>query len=494
MITAKALRFVKFNILLQPLLLVLGIVSSIIAVRMLGLNIYAYVVLLNGFIGTLGFLLSLGTLATITKMWIDVEDSSSKQAIILISLFVQMLLVSLFVSAMYMYPAILNVVLGDFSNFLSAFDIALILASTILSLIGTPILTAELENKILLGSSFFNTISNAIWIILVSVLSIDIQYIISVIVLINFLTSLVVFLGASRYFGQFQIKMCLSKINKALFVHYMQFFTTISFVRLLVYTASLPFLSLVLNHFSMYAELVSLAIIYKVLSMISTVYNIPINGVGGVLFLEAFKKNDLDLANKVYQVIVKYLTFFYSFTLIALMYSLPEILEFAYNVTIDPLILNIFLINMLFTGIFIPSNWIITCKEHYKVIYISSIIATSIFLLILLVYVKEYGLWAVAWAAFSNSILYGGIGAAFVFIRHKEIIFPKFFFGMVFSAIGVSALVGYGISLNLIATIVSIFIFIGITLFFIQLSQDEKDLVFKVFHPKLHVLLRTVLR
>lgn len=494
MIPTKALRFVQFNMFFQPFLLVLGILSSIIAVRMLGFDIYAQVVLLNGFIGTIGFCLSLGTLATITKMWIDMDDNSSKQAIIIISFTIQMILVLLFILVLYIYPELFHTILGDFNHFLSTFDITLIFISTILSLIGTPILTAELENKILLGSGFFNTLSNAIWIIFVSYFTIDLQYIIHVIVLINFFTSLIIFVGASRYFGRFQIKLCFLKINKILFMRYMKFFLTISFVRMLVYTASLPFLSLVLNHFSMYTELVSLSIIYKVITMISTVYNIPINGVGGVLFIEAFKKNDFHFANKVYQLIVKYLTFFYALTVVALLHSLHGILQFAYNVTIDSLILTIFLFNMLFTGIFIPSNWIITTKEHYKIIYLSSVVSTGIFQLILWTYVKDYGLWTVACATLGNSILYGGIGAIFVFIKHHEILFPKSFFITVLVAIGVSAIVGYSISSSMLATGMAIMIFMGIVLFFTHLNLDEKALVFKVFHPKLHGLIRVILK
>lgn len=494
MITAKALRFMKLNMLLQPLLLLLGIVTSVIAVRMLGFNVYAHVVLLNGFIATIGFLLSLGTLATITKMWIDIDDCSAKQAIIVISVFVQMTLVLSLASLICMFPKLLNEILGDFSHFLSSFDLVLIFISTILSLIGTPILTAELENKILLGTGFFSTISNALWIILVSFLSIDLQYIISVIVIINFLTSLMIFLGASRFFGSFNLKRCFAEIHKALCVRYMKFFMTISFVRLLVYTASLPFLSLVFNHFSMYAELVSLSIIYKVIAMISTVYNIPINGVGGVLFIEAFKKNDFSFANKVYQLIVKYLTFFYALTVVTLLYSLHGILQFAYNVTVDSTILSIFLYSMLFTGIFIPSNWIITAKEHFKIIYVSSIISIAFFQLILWLYVKEHGLWAVAWAALSNSILYGGIGAVFVFRQHREILFPKSFFTTVLVAMVVSSIVGYSISSIVLATFMAVVVFIGIVLFFTHLSLDEKALVFKVFHPKLHGLLRVILK
>lgn len=494
MITDKALRFMKFNILLQPLLLLLGIASSIIAVRMLGFSIYANVVLLNGFIGTIGFLLSLGTLATITKMWIDMDDDSSKQAIVVISVFIQMILVLLLMTVLYDYPNFFNTILGDFHHLLSTFDITLIFISTILSLIGTPILIAELENKTLLGSSFFSTISNALWIIFVSYVSIDLQYIISVIIIINFFTSLIVFLGASRYFGRFQIKLCFLKINKTLFIRYMKFFITISFVRLLVYTVSLSFLSLILNHFSMYAELVSLSIIYKVIAMISTVYNIPINGVGGVLFIEAFKKNDFSFANKVYQLIVKYLTFFYSLTVVTLLYSLHGILQFAYNVTVDSTILSIFLYSMFFTGIFIPSNWIITAKEHYKTIYVASVISIAFFQLILWLYVKEYGLWAVAWATLSNSILYGIIGAIFVLRQHREILFPKSFFTTILLAMGVSSIVGYSISSNVLATFMAVVVFIGIVLFFTHLSLDEKTLVFKVFHPKLHGLLRVIFK
>lgn len=494
MITTKALRFVKLNIIMQPLLLVLGIASSIIAVRMLGSNIYAHIVLLNGFMGTIGFLLSLGTLATITKMWIDSEDPIAKQAIVVISFLIQIVLILLFVGTISVFPEILNAVLGDFKDFISTFDITLILISTVLSLIGTPILTAELENKILLGSSFFNTISNAIWIIVVSFLSIDLHYIIDIIILINFFTSLIIFIGASQYFGKFQIKKCFLQINQVLVIRYMKFFTAISFVRLLVYTVSLPFLSLVLNHFSMYTELVSLSIIYKVLNMVSTVYNIPITGVGGVLFLKAFKNNNLDFANKIYQVIVKYLTFFYALTVIAFMFSLHDLLQLVYKVTIDPLIVNIFLFNMLFTGIFIPSNWIITSKESYKVIYISSIVSTTIFQMILWLYVKDYGLSAIAWATLGNSILYGGIGLAFVLSQHHEISFPKSFFRTVFIAISAGAIIGYGINFHIAATIIAISIFIGITVVFIQFSQNEKDLIFKVLHPKLHGVLRVVLK
>lgn len=482
MLKTKAIRFIKLNILLQPLLMIIGLLSSIFVIRELGTQIYANVVLLGAISSTISFLLSFGLMSTVTKLSIEFEDKNIRQAILYLTLIIQIFLIIFFISGIYFFPSFFQYILGGFSNNISSFGFVFIIASSVLSILSGSLLTAELDNKITYISSFFNSLIVPLWLIVSSFYSFDLSSILYGIIFINFCASSILFIGSLKYIGSFNIQN-IFYINKVILKKYFNFLGTISFVRVYVYFASLPFLSLVLNYFNLYNELAYLAVILRIIGIISNVYGIPINKVSGVLFSNAFNEKNYFLMNKLYNLILKYNTFFYSLAFVGLFYFLNGFIEVVYLIKVDTLLLNLFILNILLSAILGVSNFITIFNEHYNIVFITSIISIIVFQYILWFFINDFGLYSIAFAMLLNTLIYSGIGMVYVAKRYSMIKIPLKFLGVVcFSSIIVIC-AGYVIDNYIVSLLINVILFLA--LFYICYKPSELDKkVLKEFLPK----------
>ncbi|MCT7492524.1 lipopolysaccharide biosynthesis protein [Aliarcobacter cryaerophilus] len=481
MLKTKAIKFIKFNILLQPVLMLLGLLSSIFVIRQLGTEIYANVVLLGGITSTVGLLLSFGVLSTVTKLSVEYEDKNIRQAIVFITLFFQMVLILLFTIGLWIFPELFKNILGDFSNNISLFGFAIIIISTILSTVSSSLLIAELDNKITYLSSFFNALLNPIWLIYTSFSDFGLSSILYGLIIINLISSLILFIGSLKYIGKLNLKN-INVMNYDLLKKYFKFLGTISFVRIYVYLASLPFLSLVLNYFKLYDELAYLAVILKIVTIIQNIYGIPINKVSGVMFSTAFKDKNYEMMNKLYNLILKYNAFLYSLAFAGLFYFLKDFIEFVYLIKMDVIVLNLFVINILLSAILGVSNFITTLNEHYKIVFITSITSIIVFQIILWTYVSYYGLYAIALAMILNTLIYSGVGMIYVAKKYKMIHIPFDFLRVLVVAMLVTLSCGYFVENYILSLIFNVILFLVVFYFLYKVKDDEKKLL-KDFIP-----------
>lgn len=481
MLKAKAIKFIKLNILLQPLLMLLGLLSSIFVIRQLGTEIYANVVLLGGIISTIGLLLSFGVLSTVTKLSVEYEDKNVRQAIVFITLFFQIVLILLFTIGLWIFPELFKNILGEFSKNISFYGFAIIILSTILSTVSGSLLIAELDNKITYFSSFFSALLSPLWLIYGSFSIFDLSVILYGLIVINLISSLIVFVGSLKHIGKFNLKN-INTINNDLLKKYFKFLGTISFVRIYVYLASLPFLSLVLNYYKLYDELAYLAVILKIMMMVQSVYGIPINKVSGVMFSTAFKDKNYEMMNKLYNLILKYNAFLYSLAFVGLFYFLKDFIEFVYLMNVDTIILNLFVINILLSATLGVSNFITTLNEHYKMVFMTSILSIIVFQLFLWVYVIDYGLYAISIAMILNTLIYSGIGVIYVSKKYEMIHIPFDFIRVLIISMIVTLGIGYFIENYILSLVFNVVLFLVLFYLLYKVKEEEKKLL-KDFIP-----------
>lgn len=481
MVKTKAIKFIKLNILLQPVLMFLGLISSIFVIRQLGTEIYANIVLLGGITSSIGLLLSFGVLSTVTKLSVEYEDKNIRQAIVFITLFFQMVLILLFTIGLWLFPKLFANILGDFSNNISLFGFAIIIISTILSTVSSSLLIAELDNKITYLSSFFNALLNPIWLIYTSFSGFGLSNILYGLIVINLISSLILFIGSLKHIGKFNLKN-INVMSHDLLKKYFKFLGTISFVRIYVYLASLPFLSLVLNYYKLYDELAYLAVILKIVTIIQNIYGIPINKVSGVMFSTAFKDKNYEMMNKLYNLILKYNAFLYSLAFVGLFYFLKDFIELVYLMNINILILNLLLFNMIIGPILGVSNFITQLNNHYFITIVSSLVAIVVFQLILWVYIFDYGLYAIALAMILNTLIYSGIGMIYVAKKYKMIHVPFDFLRVLVVAMLVTLSCGYFVENYILSLIFNVILFLVVFYFLYKVKDDEKKLL-KDFIP-----------
>lgn len=461
--------------------MLLGLLSSIFVIRKLGTDIYANVILLGGITSTIGLLLNFGVLSTVTKLSVEYEDKSTRQSIVFITLLFQTVLIILFSSGLFYFPDWFKSILGQFSNNISFYGFTTIIVSNILSTISGSLLIAELDNRVTYISSFFNALVSPIWLIYTSFNIFELSVIIYGLIFINLISSLILFIGSLKYTGKFSIK-SFKIINNSLLKKYFKFLGTISFVRIYLYLASLPFLSLVLNYFELYDELAYLAVILKIMTIIQNIYGIPINKVSGVMFSTAFKDKNYEMMNKLYNMIFKYNVFLYSVSFIGLFYFLDDFIKFVYLINVDVIVLNLFVINILLTASLGVSNFITTLNEHYKIVFITSILSIIVFQYLLWVYIPEYGLYAIAIAMILNNLIYSGIGMIYVAKKYKMIHIPFDFIRVLLISILLTLFIGYFIENYIFSLVFNVVLFLILFYLLYNVKDDEKKLL-KDFIP-----------
>lgn len=372
-------------------------------------------------------------------------------------------------------------ILGDFSNNISIFGFAIIIISTILSTISSSLLIAELDNKITYASSFFNALLSPVWLIYTSFSGFGLSTILYGLIVINLISSLILFIGSLKHIGKLNLKNINTR-NHKLLKKYFKFLGTISFVRIYVYLASLPFLSLVLNYFKLYDELAYLAIILKIITIIQNVYGIPINKVSGVMFSTAFKDKNYEMMNKLYNLILKYNAFLYSLAFVGLFYFLKDFIELVYLMNINILVLNLLLFNMITGPVLGVSNFITQLNNHYFITIVSSLVAIVVFQLILWVYVSDYGLYAIAIAMILNTLIYSGIGMIYVSRKYEMIHIPFDFLKVLVIAMTITLTVGYFIENYILSLIFNVVLFLVLFYLLYKVKEEEKKLL-KDFIP-----------
>lgn len=481
MLKTKVIKFIRLNVLLQPLLMILGLLSSIFVIRQLGTEIYANIVLLSSVTSTIGLLLSFGVLSTVTKLTVEFEDKNIRQSIVFITLIFQSFLIVLFTVGLVYFPDLFENILGDFSNNISFYGFVLIIFSTIISTISGSLLIAELDNKITYISSFFTTLLTPIWLIYSSFSMFSLSTILYGLIFINLISSLILFMGSLKYIGKFNLKN-IFLINKNLLEKYFKFLGTISFVKIYVYLSSLAFLSLVLNYYNLYEEIAYLAVILKIIGIIGDVYGIPTNKIFGVLFIKAFKNKDYSMMNKVYNLLLKYNLFFYTLAFTGLFYFLKSFISFVYLINVDFIVLNLFVLNILLSASLGVSNFITTFNEHYKIVFITSIASIIVFQIFLWLYVTEYGLYTIAIAMILNTLIYSGTGAIYVSQKYKMIKIPIDFIKSIIICMIITLFIGYFIA-NYILSLLFNVIFFLLLFYYIYKIKEEEKILLKDFLP-----------
>ncbi len=485
MLRTKVIKFIKLNILLQPILMLLGLFSSIFVIRKLGTEVYANIVLLGGISSTISFLLSIGIISTVTKLSIEFKNTGIRQAIIFITLLFQTILIIIFILGLYLFPEMFKNLIGDFLNNISFLAFLLIILSTILSTVSSSLLIAELDTKVTYISSFFSTLLSPIWLIYTSFNEFSLSTILYGLIIINFVASLILFIGSLKYIGSFELNN-LKYINSFLMKKYFKFLGTISFVRVYVFLASLPFLSLVLNYYKLYDELAYLAVILKISSIIGNIYGIPINKVSGVMFINAFKENNYELMNKVYNLILKYNTLLYAMAVVGLSYFLTDFIKIVYLINIDSLVVNLFILNIFLSATLGVSNFITTLNEHYKIVFITSSFAIVVFQSILWFFLLDFGLYAIAIAMIVNTLIYSGFGVIYVVKEYESIKIPYYFIKVVIISVLITLSLGYFIENYILSLVFNVSLFLICFYVLYEVKNDEKVLLKKFLPSKIY--------
>jgi O-antigen/teichoic acid export membrane protein len=451
-----------------------GLLASVFVIRNLGVEFYADYVLLQALIGTIGIVLSLGFIQTITKLWIEYDDAISRDSILFITIIIQLIIIFFITIGVIIYPKLLEIIFGeDFINLFEFWQISLIFISIIISVLCSSVLIAELDNRYTLISSFINAILAPSWLLFVSWNQIySTQEILSLIIIINFIASLVLLNGSIKYIKNINLVYSIG-LQNSLLKKYLKHFLSTSFVRFFVYFSTLPFIAIVLNKFDLKEELVYIAIFLKIISSITIIIGIPVGKVTGVLFSNAFKNKDQKLMNIIYQSVVKYYLFIFLFFFIGLYHSSEYIINFIYQMKIDNDFLTLLFITIL-SSILGVANWMIQINEHYKLTYYSSLSAMVLINLSFWYLVPLYGLNGIYVGLLLNYIIYSGSSFVYIQLKYKYVSFPMVYMLKVLVSLFGSVLLGYIASNEIMSSIISMLTFV--ILFYITLKLDDNDI------------------
>jgi O-antigen/teichoic acid export membrane protein len=481
----KAKRFVLLNSIFSPITMVLGLLSSFFVIRRLGVEQYSIILVLNGVRGTLSFLLGLGFSATLLKLWVG-YDKEKRQGLLIFTILLQLV--------MFLIIFLINLFIpGFFKCFGTVFfdnipngGFFIILITVIISTIFSSILNAELDNRISIASNMFCGILVPTWLFFVTIYTFSSKIITGGLLIIYLIGSLILFFGSFKYIRRLVLTNLLKILDRKFFIEYFSFLFTISMARVLRYFNDLSFFSILLSRFGMLAELVYLGILMKIIGIVTNIINIPINKVVGVLFINAKKSNNLILLSKIYQFVTRYFIFSYFCIFAFLFYFSESFISLVYGINPKLELFNFFYLYFLFSALLGVSNWITQFySESYKFVTLTSIISSALLVSISYAFVAKIGLLAVLLSLFINSAIFNGGAFIFSHIKYREINFPKKMF-FVFSLVFVVAISsGYLISNYLLASFVSLFIFVICILLFYRFDQYDRDIIKEIVPAKI---------
>jgi len=184
----------------------------------------------------------------------------------------------------------------------------------------------------------------------------------------------------------------------------------------------------------MITELAYLAIVFKVVGSLQGIIGIPINKLTGVLFANAFKRNDEVMMNKIYNYVTRYYLFSYGLLLCTLFFSGNYLISSIYHIETIKYAFPFYLLYIFTITITSTDNWLTSINEHYKVVLFQNIITIPIMIFIYSNYVKIYGIIAIISAIFSGYMIYNIISMLYTKVNYKKINYPvKFLFAVLIS-------------------------------------------------------------
>jgi len=232
------------------------------------------------------------------------------------------------------------------------------------------------------------------------------------------------------------------------------------------------FISILLSNFGMITELAYLAIVFKVVGSLQGIIGIPINKLTGVLFANAFKRNDKNMMDMVYNFVARYYLLSFGFTVSMIFFSGDVIITTLYQINIVNSVFQIYLISIFVHMITSIDNWIVSIYEHYMVFFAENLLSIVILILGYFMFVKDWGIIAVVICIFIARLIHNLIAMIFVKRKYNCILYPrKMLFSVIFSML-LSIIITFKFSKDIIIT--SLVSIISFTISFLLLYRFDK--------------------
>jgi len=232
------------------------------------------------------------------------------------------------------------------------------------------------------------------------------------------------------------------------------------------------FISILLSNFGMINELAYLAIVFKIVGSLQGIIGIPINKLTGVLFANAFKRNDKNMMNMVYNFVARYYLISFGFTVSMIFFSGDMIIAKLYQINIVNTVFEIYLISIFIHMITSIDNWIVSIYEHYTIFFTENLLSIVILIFGYFMFVKNWGIIAVVICIFIARLIHNLIAMIFVKRKYNCILYPhKMFFPVIFSII-LSIIITFKFSKDII--IASLISSISFTISFLLLYKFDK--------------------
>ncbi|WP_209327701.1 oligosaccharide flippase family protein [Pseudoalteromonas sp. PA2MD11] len=365
--------FLRYNLLLQPITMIVGLVGSILAIRLVGAEYYASVVTFYTTFSLLLFLFSLGANPTLIKYLNSNKIALDGETLIVFVFVVQLLLALIVVSSVLLFISNSSL-LGAYSERNTEFLFYALIPLAILSSISRSYLTAKLENKIYLGSELVRGILLNVLIAISALMYLDIKLLLYLI----FFTYCICEIPVIFCLRKFKLKdgwVKLMKSNPQKLKPVFFYFTNISMVRVSKICFELPFIVLILNLAGLPTYVALISVFYRVIAIMQKVLQLPVDR----LLPSLLSSCDTDIkANEVMSYSYKYYcltTALLSFLIIpAADFILYDI--YSFSTGSEYLVIVVFITSMLLA--ISPSNAYIQMRMNNSVILKISIFTNLI--------------------------------------------------------------------------------------------------------------------
>ncbi|MFZ3523842.1 hypothetical protein [Vibrio harveyi] len=464
----KITSFLKYNIILQPLIMIVGLLGSIVALRYGGNDYYAEIVIFYTSYSLLIFIFSLGSSPTIIRFLKNDICTNTKYNTLVFIILLQLLFGGIIFSILYTISSSYgNSWVAKFEP--ETIDLMIILIPVaVLGAVGRSYLNSTLENKIYLSCELIKGLLSNIFIVIGSLLRLEVSEIIFGIFIIYLVCELPIIFSI-RKIVLLQIP-TFEFLNR---IEIISFFVSISFVRVTKICFELPFVVFVMNATGNHAQVSFVSICYRIVSILQKVIQLPIDRLLPTLMSQRSTKYDLfRVLSKSYKYYFYSLPLLYLVFLISSGYLFKDVYLLEGDLHFFYIILVIATINLLLS----PSNVLVQMNFKSRYIMALSIVSLSLISLSFYYFNSIYGFII---QLFLIRLVVNFISTIMCYKFLQSLISKSLFLCLCFSLTIFFSYITYRFS-NTISTVVIIVIFLLFLVKFNGLDCEEKKFLKKV--------------
>jgi len=345
MLKRKVRRFILFNLGFTPITLLLGLLSSVFVVRLLGLEQFAVVVLVSSLNSLVTKIVGFGIPSAVTRFWIEKEDEITRRTLLAWALLIQSFLALIVLGFILAVPGALPRLLGEqFVDSLPAWGVVGITVAASIRALVTSLLIAELDNKLTHSAGIGGQVLRAAWLIFVSINQVSLEAITAGLIALELAISIILFCSSLKYLPPATFSPLRFRNSQLSFKRFISYSIGCGFLTIYRFLTSIGFITIAFSSFGLLAEAGKLAVIYKVLSVILNVISLPVSKVSGVLFAVAVRDENTALFTKIFHALFRYHVFSFSLVGSGLLFLGSELISVIYDSPVGVLTFNLYFV------------------------------------------------------------------------------------------------------------------------------------------------------